>query len=100
MFLVEIESHLAKNCWRVGNKFYIFIQCLWTFFSRPVQFKRASSLSRNRLAQKDDEDKEENFEQEKDQLVLTGIEEWEAVHRYDLQVTDEWEGWLAEGRGR
>lgn len=42
--------------------------------------------------QKDDEDKEENFEQEEDQLVLTGIEEWEAVHRYDLQVTDEWEG--------
>lgn len=71
--------------------------CGHSFPTRSVQ---ESSLSRNRLAKKDDEDKEENFEQEEDQLVLTGIEEWEAVHRYDLQVTDEWEGWLADGRGR
>lgn len=58
----------------------------------PDPFSSRELISRNRLAKKDDEDKEENFEQEEDQLVITGIEEWEAVHRYDLQVTDEWEG--------
>lgn len=91
MFFGENRVALSKELLTCGKQilpFYpVFVDIL--FQTRSVQ---ESSLSRNRLAQKDDEDKEENFEQEEDQLVLAGIEEWEAVYRYDLQVTDEWEG--------
>lgn len=81
---------MSKELLTCGKPIFPFYPVFVDILFQPVQFK--SSLSRNRLAKKDDEDKEENFEQEEDRLVITGIEEWEAVHRYDLQVTDEWEG--------
>lgn len=74
----------------MGYKFFFLSSVCGHSFPDP--FSARELISRNRLAMKDDEDKEDNFEQEEDQLVLTGIEEWEEVHRYDLQVTEEWEG--------